>query len=64
MTVDMALPPPPAYHLAARPPLRHCERERSEREAIQKQRRHTVRLPSITRGPARLDCFGGFAASQ
>jgi len=43
---------------------RHCERERSEREAIQKRRGGNVRLPLITRGPARLDCFGGFAASQ
>jgi len=40
----------------------------SLREARAKQSRmvqgHTARLPSMTRGAARLDCFGGFAASQ
>ncbi len=49
---------------AAPPPHRHCERERSEREAIQKRQGRTVRLPHGIRGTARLDCFGRFAASQ
>jgi len=56
---------------------RHGERERrmgafpviaSASEASAKQSRigqgHTVRLAFMTRGPARLDCFGRFAASQ
>jgi len=60
----MAVPPPRGVRLAAQPPLRHCERERSEREAIQKRQGHTVRLPHRIPGTARLDCFGGFAASQ
>jgi len=43
---------------------RHCEPERSEGEAIQKRRGHNVRLPTLTCCAFRLDCFGGFAASQ
>jgi hypothetical protein len=36
----------------------------SEREAIQKRRGNAVRPPPIPCGAARLDCVGGFAASQ
>jgi len=43
---------------------RHGEPARSAGEAIQKRRGNTVRLPPTTRGPVRLDGFGGFAASQ
>jgi hypothetical protein len=64
MTVDMAVPPPPACESRRCRPFRHCEPERSEGEAIQKRRGHTVRHPRGIRGTARLDCFGGFAASQ
>ncbi len=60
----MAVLPPRGVRLAAQPPLRHCERERSEREAIQKRQGHAVRLPPITCGAAGPDCFGGYPASQ
>src|SRR5579875_2318833 len=46
----------------ASPSLR--ARAPSEREAIQKRRGNAVRPPPIPCGAARLDCVGGFAASQ
>jgi len=71
---ERAVPPPPARHVLHRRPTviasprdnfpRHCERERSEREAIQKRRGHNGRRPPVTCCTARLDCFGRFAASQ
>jgi len=63
----MANPPdkfPPSLRARATIVPRHCERERSEREAIQKRRGHNVRLPTLTCCAFRLDCFGGCAASQ
>ena|GEM_PF-6275966 len=64
MTVDRAVPSPPAHD------SRHGRSSviASPREARAKQSRmqprHTVRLPPVNRGAASLDCFGGFAASQ
>ena len=64
MTVDRAVPSPPAHD------SRHGRPSviASPREARAKQSRigqgHTVRLPPVNRGAAGLDCVGGFAASQ
>ncbi len=58
------MPLPPARDSRHGRPAVIASASASEREAIQKRRGHTVRLPSTTRGPTRLDCFGGFAASQ